>query len=308
MLSTLRQWLSDPAPPWIFEISEAGVSLARLAPGSRLPETEVFEPLEAGVVEASPVRQNVHRPEELDRALRRALDQATPAKKNGRRKDAAVILPDNCARIAVLDFETLPGDAKERASLIRWRLKKGVPFDVDSAALSYQVQRPVADGRPLSVLVAVSPIEVITQYEAAIRKLALQPGYVSVSVASTLNLLGDQGVTMLVKLAGRVLSLVVTDQGQARLVRTLEAGAAADSLTEELLREMTADLYPTFVYIADNFGAPVGRLMVAGFGPSLPLATEVFRRELGYEAEALKGPAGLVNTHNAGIWGYLAAR
>ena len=303
MLSQLAHWLSDPPPSLIFEISEAGVSLAKLGPKSRLPENVVFSPLAEGAVEASPIRENVRNAEELDRALREALAQVNGAAGKKKKQEAALLLPDNCARVTVLDFENLPGDAGERLALVRWRLKKAVPFDVDTAAISYQIQRSASAAKQISVLVAVSPIEVVSQYEAAVRNLGLVPGYVSVSVAAALNLVVEQGVTMLVKLGGRTLSLVVIDQGQVRLVRTLESGAQAFS--ENGFTEVAADLYPTFVYVADNFGAPISKLVLAGFGQAFQLATDVFRRELGYESEALKGPQGIVEAHSTGIWGLL---
>ena len=302
LLQNVVDWLTDPPPALVFEISEQGVSLARLGPKSRLPETMLFSPLAEGAVEASPIRENVRQAEELDRALQEVLGSAGPLRK----KEAALLLPDNCARITVLDFENLPGDAGERLTLIRWRLKKAVPFDVDTAAVAYQVQRASGTSNPISVLVTVSPSEVIGQYESAIRRLGLNPGYVSISVAAALNLVVEQGVTMLVKLAGHMLSLVVIDQGQVRLVRSLDEGVGPGPLSEDRLREMAADLYPTFVYVADNFGAPISKLVLAGFGPSFQTATDIFRRELGYEAEALKGPQGIVEAHSAGIWGFLS--
>jgi len=303
MLARLQEWLSDPPPSLIFEISEAGVSLGRVGPRARLPETLFFSALAEGAVEPTPIRENVRNQEELARAVAETLKQAGAIRK----KDAALLLPDNCARLTVLDFENLPGDARERGSLIRWRLKKAVPFDVDTARLSYQVQRGEGAGaQAISVLVAVSPAEVIAQYEAALSGVGLIPGYVSISVAAALNLVVEHGVTLLVKLNGRVLSLVVIDQGRARLVRTLEAGGSTAALTEDRLREMAADLYPTFVYVTDNFGAPVSHLALAGFGDAFPLAVEVFRRELGYGAEALHGPRGPVDAYSGGLWGFLS--
>jgi type IV pilus assembly protein PilM len=302
MFDGLQHWLQDPPPALIFEITETGVSLARMGPKSRLPETMAFAPLAPGTVEASPVKENIHHPEALDQALAQVLEQAAPLRK---RKDAALLLPDNCARLAVLEFETLPSDSGERLTLIRWRLKKSVPFDVDTAAVSYQMQRSVAGSSAVSVLVAVSPAEVIGQYEAAVRRAGLHPGHVSVAVAEVLNLVEESGVTMLAKLSGRALSLAVVNEGQVRLVRSLEVGLAGEALTEDRLREMAADLYPTFVYVADNLGSPVSRLVLAGFGTSFDLARDVFRRELGSDAEPLKGPQGLIETDQAGIWGFL---
>src|SRR5664279_4487868 len=57
-----------------------------------------------------------------------------------KRRDIALILPDFSARISVLDFDSFPKDPKEQASLVRFRLKRSVPFDVESAAMSYWAQ------------------------------------------------------------------------------------------------------------------------------------------------------------------------
>jgi len=304
MLGAIKQWITDPPPATIVEISESGIALARLGPKSRLPERLVFAPLAAGVVEASPLRQNIRDEDAFRAALAQALAEAGPARK----REAALLLPDNCARLAVLEFEKLPSDARERLSLIRWRLKKSVPFDADTASIAYQVQRANPAAKHFRVLVAVSPIEIVTQYEAPLRAQGFVPGYVAVSVTAALNLIAAQSIAMLVKRAGRILSTVILDeQGQVRLVRSLDEGNMDEPLTEERLREMAVDLYPTFVYAADNFGSPVSRLVLAGFGASFQSAQDVFRRELGYEAEALRGPQGLVESHAAGIWGYLSA-
>ncbi len=84
-------------------------------------------------------------PDEFSHAVR-ALAGTQAARK---RKDVALILPDFSARIAVLDFDNFPSDAKEQAALVRFRLKRSVPFDVESAAVSYwpQTAGPQEGGR-----------------------------------------------------------------------------------------------------------------------------------------------------------------
>src|SRR6185503_9270360 len=84
----------------------------------------------------SPLHENVVDPDEFVMAVR-ALAGTQSSRK---RKDAALILPDYATRIAVIDFDSFPSDAKEQASLVRFRMKRSVPFDVESAALSYWPQ------------------------------------------------------------------------------------------------------------------------------------------------------------------------
>ena len=51
-----------------------------------------------------------------------------------------MILPDYAARVSVLDFDSFPSTPEEQLSLVRFRVKKTIPFDIDSAAVSYYVQ------------------------------------------------------------------------------------------------------------------------------------------------------------------------
>src|SRR5690348_15943878 len=112
LVDSITRLLQDPPPSMAFELSEAGIAVARL--GSR---TELgFRPLKPGVLAITPIKDNVLEPDELALAVR---EVAPP---NGKRRDVALILPDYCTRIAVLDFDGFPADVKEQNSLIRFRI------------------------------------------------------------------------------------------------------------------------------------------------------------------------------------------
>ena len=125
----------------------------------------------------TPLKDNVILPDELSFAVR----DLAPQNGNRKRRDVALILPDYSTRIAVLDFDNFPSDAKEQISLIRFRIRKSVPFDVESAAISYYVQP--AEGKKCDVVVVVAPLEVVSRYEAPFRAAGMNPGLVTTSVA-----------------------------------------------------------------------------------------------------------------------------
>src|ERR1017187_9799035 len=176
--------LQEPPPSMAFEISEAGISVARLA-----AETELdFHPLKPGVLAITPLKDNVVMPDELSIAVR----ELAPQNGNRKRRDVALILPDYSSRIAVLDFDNFPSDTKEQLSLIRFRIKKSVPFDVEAAAISYFVQP--AEGKKFDVVVVVAPLEVISRYEAPFRSAGMNPGLVTTSSLAALNLVEDGGI------------------------------------------------------------------------------------------------------------------
>src|SRR5260370_25977636 len=130
----LASLFQDPPPAYAIELSEAGMARRDIA---EAPETH-FRGLGAGTISVSPLRDNILMPDEL------AVSVRSLAPANVRRKDTALILPDYCARVAVLDFDSFPSDTKEQLALVRFRLKKSVPFDVESAAVGHRAQNPAA--------------------------------------------------------------------------------------------------------------------------------------------------------------------
>lgn len=288
LLERLGSVLRDPPPPLAFEISEAGVAMARLRPRV---ET-AFQPLAPGTISVSPVRDNIADPDRFSMAVR-AL-----AGPNGTRKkrEAALILPDHCARVAVLDFVDFPSDRKEQLSLVRFRLRKSVPYDVEEAAVSFWPQP--AGGKKVDVVAAVAPQEIVLRYEAPFRAAGLNPGLVTISSLAFLELVNEKELAVVAKLSGRVLSILALEGGNVKLVRSLELAAGG-------LADVAAELYPTFAFVEDHYGKPARKLLLAGFGEQTEEARGMFGRELEAEVEAVRTPAGMPGGHDAGLLGYL---
>jgi type IV pilus assembly protein PilM len=280
--------LQDPPPDMAFEISEAGIAAARIGSHAEL----AFQPLKPGTLAISPLRENVLDTDEFSKAVR-ALTAGQAARK---RRDAALILPDYSTRISVLDFDSLPSDPKEQATLIRFRLKRSVPFDVESAALSYYAQ-PAANKR-IDVVAVMAPLEIVSRYEAPLRAAGMHPGLVTTSALAALELAPDAAITVLAKITGRVLTVAVRNRSALKLVRCLELPSAE-------FDDIAAVLIPTFVYIEDNFESRAEKLAICGFGSRSDEAARRFADELEVEAEPLRSALGAPGENNAGLLGYL---
>jgi type IV pilus assembly protein PilM len=277
----LASLFQDPPPAYAIELSEAGIAIADV---SKAPQTE-FRPLTPGTISVSPLRDNILMPDELAAAVRAVV----PA--NGKRKDMALILPDYCARVAVLDFDNFPTDTKEQLSLVRFRLKKSVPFDVESAAVGYWAQS--AGNGKLDVIAAVAPLEIIARYEAPFRAAGMNPGFVTTSALAMLSLVEGRQVTVIAKLSGKILTLMVLNGGILKLIRCIEFG------------DLTGDLYPTFAYVEDQLGAQAQILLLCGFGAETEERQRQFQKDLGIPVEAQRSAAGIPGETNAGLIGYL---
>jgi type IV pilus assembly protein PilM len=291
-MPSLANLLKDPPPTHAFELSEEGISFAPVSGPARAD----FAPFEAGVLLVSPVHDNIQQPHVLLEQIRSLV----PA--NGHRKRrAAVILPDYCARIAVLDFDTFPSDADEQQALVRFRLKKSVPFEVDTAVVSY-VQQPRTSNGPanarVEILAAVMSSEIVEQYEAPFRAAGFHPGLVTTSSIAALNLLDADGITLLVKLSGRILSVLVLMDNAVKLARCIEMDQAG-------VLDIESVLHPTIAYIEDELKSRPQLVWLAGFGAEAGEFAPRWESEWGVAVQPVRSRFGAPNRNNSGLLGYL---
>jgi type IV pilus assembly protein PilM len=288
LIDRFRAMLLDPPPSMAFEISEAGITASRTGARAALE----FRAVKPGTISVSPLKENILDAHEFSLAVR-ALDGAQAAR---RRKDVALILPDFSARVAVLDFDDFPSDPAEQLSLVRFRLKRSVPFDVESAAVSHWAQP--SPGKHRDVVAAVAPLEIVARYEAPFRAAGMNPGLVTISALAALELAPQGGLTVVAKMSGRVLSVLARDKSTLKLARCLELPSAQ-------LEDVARVLHPTLVYVEDNLGGPAVKLVLCGFGPLTEEALGRFHQEFGIETEPMRSPLAPPGGNDAGLLGYL---
>lgn len=281
-LNQITSLVKDPPPRHLFELSEAGIAFAYAGNNG-------FQPFEPGTLLVSPVEDNLLRGE----AIAAMIERLAPSNGGKKRRPAAVILPDYSARVTVLDFDSFPSVPEEQLSLVRFRVKKTVPFDIDSAAVSYFIQPSLGgkSGRKkVEVLAVTVALEVIARYEALFRAAGFQPGVVTTSTLAALNLYHGEGVAVLAKLSGRVLSVAVVSGNSIRLFRCV-------TMEEASAEEILGVLHPTFAYVEDELSTSVGKLILCGFNQTLD--------GLRCPVEPLRSRFGTPGSFNAGLLGYL---
>src|SRR6266481_2091634 len=84
----------------------------------------------------------------------------------GRAADAGRMVEMASARVVLLDFETLPSKRDEAEAVVRFRLKKSLPFDPADARISYHAQ---STGKSMRAVAAVVLNTVLQEYESAFR-------------------------------------------------------------------------------------------------------------------------------------------
>lgn len=188
--------------------------------------------------------------------LRNSISSALGAL-NGRSKDVIAILPDAAVRVLLVEFDALPTKPDERETVIRFRIRKSLPFDVERAALSCDIRR--ANGS-IQVVAAVSPREVVNEYESVFRDAGYAPGIVLPSSLATLGLVEAERPTLLLKVDSANVTVAAAVNQELRLMRTLENPHGENVPAAELAETVL----PSIVFFEDTFGARIERIFVAG--------------------------------------------
>jgi type IV pilus assembly protein PilM len=176
---------------------------------------------------------------------------------SSRSRDVIAVLPDAAVRVMLLDFETLPANRTEAESVVRFRLKKSLPFDLDKAKISYDAQ-PATSG--LRVVAAVALSSVIEDYESVFRDAGYSPGIVLPSMLAALGAANADRPTLVVKVDARTISIAILDKNQLLLFRTLENPRGV-SITGEQLAE---EVYPSVVFFQDTYHLNIEHIFIAG--------------------------------------------
>src|ERR1700680_4909832 len=174
-------------------------SARELAPGSVVPDL-----MEANLRDGTAIRQ----------AIESALGSVA-----GRSRDVIAILPDTSVRVVLLDFETLPAKRDEAEAVVRFRLKKSLPFDPNEARVSYHAQ---TTEKGMRAVAAVVLNKVLEEYESAFRDAGYSPGLVMPSMLAALGAADAERPTLVVKVDARTISIAILDQEKLLLFRTLE--------------------------------------------------------------------------------------
>jgi len=223
-------------------VSERGDMVETCTAGELAPGSVVPDLLEANLRERKRVFDTV---------------QETLGNLNSRSRDVIAVLPDAAVRVMLLDFETLPPNRAEAESVVRFRLKKSLPFDLDKAKISYHAQAAVSG---LKVVAAVALASVVEDYESVFREAGYSPGIVLPSMLAALGAADADRPTLVVKVDARTTSIAILDKNQLLLFRTLENPRGVTISGEQLAEEV----YPSVVFFQDTYHLNIEHIFVAG--------------------------------------------
>ena len=267
----LRGWFRPTRPTVAIEIASRRVTVASVSgvPGRAVIGAFASEELPAGVLTPALTERNIAGGDEVRAALRRALDRA--GLKSVRR--AALVVPDSLARVSFVELAEVPSRAGDLDRLLRWQLRKSLPFPVADARLSHFVAHAEPGRTTLAVVLARQ--EVVAEYEAVAAALDIHVGLVdlaSFNVASAILSTGvPAGDSLLVCLAPDATTLLVLRRDHLMFYR--HRAAAGDESIGALVHQ-------TAMFHVDRLGGGrFDRVWLAG-GAAHPADGGAFRAEI----------------------------
>lgn len=266
MSATLTKTHSAPSgrPTTAVELTPEGVLAASL-PGRGAAPVYAFAPLAAGALVPGLAEANLLAPEAIAKSIQAVIDEV-----DARAKAVTLIVPDACVRIFVLDFDSLPAKPAEAVPVIRFRLRKLVPFDAEHAGISYQILTESKE--ETRALIAVIPGPILAEYEAAVRAAGYEPGAVLPAGLAALAAIESDAPTLIACLGATSLSTAIVHAQDLLLYRAIELPASEPIRLAEVQR----DIAVAAAYFEDKIGARPSTLYYSG-----PAEAAVFARWLG---------------------------
>ncbi|MGH9496696.1 MAG: type IV pilus biogenesis protein PilM [Candidatus Sulfotelmatobacter sp.] len=246
-------------------------SARELAPGSVVPDL-----VENNLRQRDAVRQGI---------------EDTLGMVAGRSRDVIAVVPDAAVRVMLVEFDSLPSDHEEALGVVRFRLKKSLPFDVEKAKVSYHAQKVKDEMR---VVAAVALGSVIEDYEAAFRDAGFNPGVVLPSTLAAIGAASATRPTMVIKVDAHTTSIAILNQDQLQLFRTLENSRGVTITGEQLAEEV----FPSVVFFQDTYHLDIQQIYVAGL-PESGGAAPALKSQTGADVQELVSSAQLGTTVNS---------
>ena len=215
------------------ELSGQGLSFARVACGQTLRlEAGLSLPFPPGTLQLSRREPNVTAPQAFVAKVREAHLRLLT-----KERSVSVSLPDATGRVVLLELEARFKNREEGLEIIRWKLKKSLPFDISTVHLDYQILAERESGG-VSLLVSLISRPVVTQYEELLIEAGLEPKFIDFTSFNLYRLfssrleLSDNGA--LVTFYAGALTVLIFHGGVLCFYRTKEAAGEAQNLYREV--------------------------------------------------------------------------
>ena len=272
LLDRIVEVVQAQVPLWACELTSRHVIVAGVTKQRNKVKARLATELKAQSVTGSLTETNIANKEATRASVLGALNEA-----GFEGSEIAVIVPDDAVRIGFLTVEKLSKDPEVQQTFIRWKFKKSVPFDVESAQIAFRILGTRADGSA-DMLVTLSPRAVIQEYENLFDSMDIHAGFVIPSTLAALNLfIPPPADSLFIKIAPDCITTTIFQHGRMQFYRRVVDGSAYEAA------------YPTVMYYQDKLGGKaLGQLVVCSYDSDVRASIEELQAKLDLRAEHLE--------------------
>ena len=199
---------------------------------------------------------NISEPEKFKEAIKNLFNSASISVRH-----ISAAIPDASVKTAFLEFEDIPKERGKIIELIKWNLKKNLPFPVGEAVVDYQITEiPSSESRLYRLIAALMRKAVLAQYENILNELNLTARAIVPSSFAVYNLyhdlLSDVSLCALVTAHKKRIAVIALKHGKPHFHRTKEVDDEKEGLREILASlnyyHNTCGVKPERIYLVNS--------------------------------------------------------
>jgi type IV pilus assembly protein PilM len=261
-------------PFWGCELTPKHIIIAGVNHARTSVRAKVASALPAGTIVNSYSEPNIRNHELARSTVKRLLSEA-----GFTGSEIVLVVPDDTVRIAFLTAENRSKNSEDQETFIRWKLKKTVPFDVDSAQIAYRVLDSQQRNSAVDIVVALSPRSVVEEYEILFDDLDIHAGMIIPSTLAVLDLLkAPAGDSLVVKIAPDCVTTTIYKDNRIQFYRRIADAASPYDAA-----------YPTVMYYQDKLsGTGLRHLFVCGYDQDVRPTLAELQEKLGVPAQRIE--------------------
>lgn len=256
-----------PVPPHVFALREDRLAYGRFPRGEDGLQVASWrqEELPPKLFQKGLLGGPIREPEAFSAALSSLLERSDAPV-----KEASLVLPDSWFRVTFTGVEQLPSRPSERTDVLRWKLKRLVPFRVEELRLTAEEVEPLPSGGPEEdphrVILGFALEALLTQLEDAFDEAGVHLGQVLNASLATLTLVeeetADDSLTALALVGEGGYTLAFSRHGEPVLHRF--KGSVSEVAASSRAAFVERDLRLTRKFLGEQFpGDEVERVILA---------------------------------------------
>jgi len=297
-----RHALLEPHYPLVgIEFNSDAIRLAAISvdKGSVQLKHVDAEPLAAGTLDINPLKPNIQTIDRIAEPLR-----AIWARNRYRSAKVCLLLQDRAALVFTVPLEQMPGNRDECLDLIRFKLRKSVPFRIEESRISFFDAAGNADHPAHTVWAVVINQQVLQQYEQLVESsIGADCGLVDLCTFNLMNLAHSEvkkdgrseSDLLYVNLNRDYISIAITQSGKLMFFRCRPLDRQ-----HELIDEALAEIHPTTMFYVDKLeGKGLNKVFVYSVEDADEFSSRL-QTTLGLQTEVLSPQKTPSNVNTAG--------